>query len=130
MTSSTFESLRVWHDARRLTTRIYSIARKGRFGQDFALRDQICRAAISVMSNIAEGYERGGAKEFVQFLRIAKGSAAEIRAQLYIAQDIGYLDEQIAHELRKHAISISRQISALANAIRDGHFVASMPCGG
>lgn len=80
MTSQSFESLRVWHLARQLTVRIYSAARKERFARDFGLRDQICRASISVMSNIAEGYEREHQKEFAHFLRIARGSAAEIRA--------------------------------------------------
>lgn len=114
MHSSTFESLRVWHDARRLTTRIYAATRLVPFSQDFGLRDQICRAAISVMSNIAEGCERGGTKEFVSFLRIARGSAAEVRSQIYTAEDLGYLDAQQARDLRRDAAAISRQVSALA----------------
>jgi four helix bundle protein len=117
MSFPVFESLRVWHDARRLTVRLYAVTNQGPFRHDLALRTQICRAAVSVMSNIAEGYERGGAKELAQFLRIAKGSAAEVRAQLYAAQDIGYLDASTAEDLRRDAIAISRQISALAERI-------------
>jgi four helix bundle protein len=111
----TFESLRVWHYSRRLTSRIHALAQQGNFGQGFALREQICRAAISVMSNIAEGCERGSTKEFIYFLRIARGSAAEIRCQLYAAEDIGTLDPKVARDLRDEALAISRQLTALAN---------------
>jgi four helix bundle protein len=108
-----FESLRVWHDARRLTSRIYTVTRTGPFAQDWSLRDQIRRASVSVMSNIAEGYERGGRKEFLHFLRIAKGSAAEIRSQLYAAEDVGYLQSALAAELRDEVMLLSRRLGAL-----------------
>ena len=114
MTSPMFESLRVWHDARRLTAQIYFTTRAAPFSQDFSLRDQIRRAAVSVMSNLAEGYERGGRKEFLRFLSIAKGSAAEVRSQLYTAEDVGYLDAGAAIDLRSQTSTVSRQISALA----------------
>lgn len=117
MRPSRFESLRVWHQARRFTAGIYEICTEGRLSRDFGLRDQMCRAAISIMSNIAEGYERGGAKELVQFLRIARGSAAEIRAQLYAAEDIGYLDTETARKARAEALSITRQLSVLSTEI-------------
>ena len=117
MRPSRFETLRVWHQARRFTTRIYAICTEGRLSRDFGLRDQMCRAAISIMSNIAEGYERGGAKELVQFLRIARGSAAEIRAQLYAAEDIGYLDAETARKARAEVLSITRQLSVLSTEI-------------
>ena len=110
----TFESLRVWHDARRLTRSVYLVTKTTAFAGDRALRTQIRRSAISVMSNIAEGFERGGPKEFSRFLRIAKGSAGEVRAQLYAAEDLGYLTPADANELRQQAAIISRQISALA----------------
>jgi four helix bundle protein len=114
MSAPTFESLRIWHDARRLTIKIYEVTRSSAFAQDFALRDQIRRAMLSVMSNIAEGYERGGKKEFLHFLRIAKGSAGEVRSQLYAAQDVGYLKPEVAGELRRHAASLARQIAWIA----------------
>lgn len=110
---ATFESLRVWHDARRLTHEVYQATRQRSFIGDRSLRDQLRRAAISVMSNIAEGCERDGAKEFLQFLRIAKGSAGEMRAQLYAAEDLGYLSAESASLLRQKAIIISRQIASL-----------------
>jgi four helix bundle protein len=112
----TFESLRVWHDARRLTVEIYRITQREMFGADRALRDQIRRAAISVMSNIAEGYERDGLREFLHFLRIAKGSAGEVRSQLYTAEDLGYLSPEDARRLRQQAAVISREIAALGRS--------------
>jgi four helix bundle protein len=111
----TFENLRVWHCSRRLSARIHALAEQGNFGHGFALREQVCRAAISVMSNIAEGCERGSTKEFLYFLRIARGSAAEVRCQLYAAEDIGTLDPVLARELRNEALAISRQLTSLAN---------------
>ena len=113
MSTPPFESLRVWHDARRLTFEIYKVTKGKTFVGDRSLRDQMRRAAISVMSNIAEGYERDGSKEFVHFLRIAKGSAGEIRCQLYAAEDLGYLTEAIANPLRQQAAVLSRQIASL-----------------
>jgi four helix bundle protein len=113
VSSLPFESLRVWHDSRRLTFEIYQITGAKSFAGDRALRDQLRRAAISVMSNIAEGYERDGSKEFVHFLRIAKGSAGEIRCQLYAAEDLGYLAASTASALRQQAAVVSREIASL-----------------
>ena len=86
-----FEDIEAWQCARILTREIHEFTRERRFAQDFALRDQVRRAAISVMSNIAEGFERGGSKEFAQFLSVAKASAAELESQLYIAFDQRYI---------------------------------------
>ncbi|MBK9314203.1 MAG: four helix bundle protein [Acidobacteria bacterium] len=88
-----FEDLIAWQRARRLTADIYKISRNSNFARDFGLRDQIRRAAVSVMSNIAEGFERNRQGEFHQFLSIAKASCGEVRAQLYVAYDVGYLDQ-------------------------------------
>jgi len=93
MTVKNFEDLDVWKLARELTIKIYSETKHGPFSKDFGLRDQIKRSAVSVMSNIAEGFERGGNKEFHNFLSIAKGSCGEVRCQLYIAVDQNYLHE-------------------------------------
>lgn len=84
-----FEDLEVWKEARRLTNRIYRMTQDAKFSKDFGLRDQIQRAVVSIMSNIAEGFERGGNQEFIQFLYIAKGSCGEVRSQLYVALDRG-----------------------------------------
>ena len=89
-----FEELKVYQQARELTNRVYTLTRRAGFRQDPGLVDQIRRAAVSVVSNIAEGYERGSTTEFVQFLYIAKGSCGEVRAQLGIALDQGYITAQ------------------------------------
>jgi len=88
-----FEDLIAWQKARALTKEIYQMTREGSFARDFGLSGQIQRAAVSIMSNIAEGFERGGRGEFHQFLSTAKGSCAEVRSQLYVAFEIGYLDQ-------------------------------------
>ncbi len=94
-----FEEIEGWKKGRELARRIYAISATGKLERDFELRGQMRRAAVSILSNIAEGFERGGTKEFVQFLAIAKGSAGEIKAQLYVALDVGYLNEQQFAEL-------------------------------
>jgi len=82
-----FEDLEIWKDARMLIRIIYRITREPKFSKDFALRDQIQRAGVSIMSNIAEGFQRGGNQELIHFLYIAKASCGEVRSQLYVAVD-------------------------------------------
>ena len=94
-----FEDIAAWQKARELTREIYCITKSGEFAHDFGLRDQIRRAAVSIMSNIAEGFERGGDKEFGQFLAVAKGSVGEVQAQLYVALDAGYVDKKVFDQL-------------------------------
>src|ERR1051325_6390084 len=89
-----FEDLIAWQKARELTRRIYEITRAGEFTKDFRLSGQIQSAAVSIMSNIAEGFERSGLGEFHQFLSTAKASCAELRSQLYVTLDVGYIDER------------------------------------
>ena len=86
-----FEDIESWKAARRLTSEIYQVTSVSDFARDFGLRNQIRKASVSILSNIAEGYERGNDKEFAYFLAIAKGSSGEVRAQLYVALDQGYL---------------------------------------
>ena len=94
-TFKTFEEINAWQNARVLVQEVYAMTRGGDFGRDYGLKDQIQRAAVSICSNIAEGFERRGNKEFINFLWIAKGSAAEVCSQLHNAKDIGYItDEQ------------------------------------
>ena len=93
MTISRFEDIEAWKKAREVTRDIYDFTKEGAFAKDFALRDQIRRATISIMSNIAEGFERSGDREFIQFLSVAKGSCGETRAQLYAAFDQQYLTD-------------------------------------
>ncbi len=104
-----FEDIEAWQKARALTKLVYHHSDDGSFSRDFPLRDQMRRAAVSVMSNIAEGFNRGGNREFVHFLSIAKGSAAEIQSQLYVALDAGHLDQdrfREAYELAAHVANL------------------------
>jgi four helix bundle protein len=95
-----FEDLIAWQKARELTRKIYQISRTGEVAKDFRLSGQIQSAAVSIMSNIAEGFERGGLVEFRQFLSTAKASCAEFRSQLYVALDVGYIDARMVQDLR------------------------------
>jgi len=108
-----FEDLIAWQKARRLTRIVYRIAGRGQFAKDFPLRDQIRRAAISVPSNIAEGFERTRRREFHHFLCVAKASCAEVRTQFYIAFDVGYLTEQRLNELLQMAEEVGKVIGGL-----------------
>jgi four helix bundle protein len=105
-----FEDLEVWKAARHLVNNIYKSTGKDPFSRDWGLKDQIQRAAVSIMSNIAEGYERGSNKEFIQFLFISKASAAEVRSLLFVAFDQNYIDKNKFEELSAVAISISKQL--------------------
>ena len=89
-----FEDLIAWQKARHLTKKVYGITKFGEFSKDFGLKEQIRKASVSVMSNIAEGFERGGRSEFHHFLVIAKGSCAELKSQLYVALDADYIDTE------------------------------------
>ena len=109
--SKYFEDLEVWKSARELPSRIYKVTSDGAFSKDFGLRDQIRRAAVSVMSNIAEGYERGGNQELIQFLSIAKGSCGEVRCQLYVAMDQGYVDTKECERM----IDLFKKLSIMIN---------------
>ena len=88
-----FEGLLIWQKARTLTNKIYRATNQPSFSKDFGLIDQLRRAAVSICSNIAEGHERGGTKEYLHFLSMAKGSSSEVRSQLYVALDQGYMEK-------------------------------------
>jgi four helix bundle protein len=105
-----FEDIEAWQEARKLSALIYSMTKRGDFSRDFGLKDQIRRASVSVMSNIAEGFDRGGNKEFIQFLYIAKGSAAEVKAQLYVALDAGYITKDMFQKIYNQANATAKLI--------------------
>ena len=109
-----FEDLEIWKESRRLTQAIYQITKGDKFSKDFTLRDQIRRAAVSVMSNIAEGFERGGNQEFMQFLYVAKASCGEVRSQIYVAFDQGYIPKT---ESEESMISFRRLSGMIGNLI-------------
>jgi four helix bundle protein len=113
---SRFEDLEVWKNGMRVATRVYEL-----FGnsKDYGLRNQICRAAVSVPSNIAEGYERGTNKEFIRFLRISLGSTAELRTQLYLAQRLGKCDVDACRDLIDQTQKISAQLINLMRYRRE-----------
>jgi four helix bundle protein len=113
-----FVDLACWQKARELNRLLYKVSRSGAFAKDYGLRDQIRRASVSIMSNVAEGFERGGDKEFLQFLSNAKGSCGEVRCQLYAALDEDYLSEVEFEELRDRATEVSRMISGLMTYLR------------
>ena len=114
-----FEDLDVWQDARRLACAIYSASKRSAFYRDSGLREQIRRAAASTLSNIAEGFERGSRREFVQFLNIAKGSIGEVRAQLYVALDQDYVTREEFSALRDSAVSLSRRLASFIRYLQN-----------
>jgi four helix bundle protein len=120
-----FEEIESWKAARELTNFVYKTSSSGPFSKDFALRDQIRRSTISIMSNIAEGFERGGDKEFLQFLSIAKGSCGEARSQLYIALDQSYLSQAEFNSAEQKVTEASRLISGLMKYLQQSEMRGS-----
>lgn len=108
-----FEDFIAWQKARELSSDVYKVTNDGKFARDFGLKDQIRRAAVSSMSNLAEGFERGRPAEFHQFLSIAKGSCAELRSQLYVALDVGYLSLEAFNVLMGDACEVGRMLGGL-----------------
>ena len=112
-----FEDLIAWQKARTLTAAIYGVTRDVKFARDFGLVDQIRRAAVSAMSNIAEGFERSSATEFHRFLFMAKGSRAEVRSQLYVALDASYIDASAFDGLMEQAEEVGRVLGGLRASV-------------
>lgn len=108
----------VWKSAKDLALNVYRITKNQRFRRDYSLSDQIRRASISVSSNIAEGFERGSRKELIKFLYIAKGSIGEVRSQLQICRELGYLDEDDFGTLLQQAYDLSKQLGAFISSLR------------
>ena len=119
MAFKTFEEINAWQNARVLVRDVYAVTRSGDFCKDYGLKDQIQRAAVSICSNIAEGFERRGNREFIQFLWIAKGSAAEVRSQLYNARDLGYLTDGQFESLHDAAKQIGGMLFNLITVLSD-----------
>lgn len=113
-----FEEIEAWQLGRELTRKVYEATRAGAFARDFGLRDQIQRAAVSITSNIAEGFERRSPAEFARFLLIARGSAGEVRSQLYAALDLDYIDRDTFDDLYRLSTRISKTTDALARHSR------------
>ncbi len=113
----TFEDLRVWQQGIELVKQIYLITKEGEISRDFGLRDQLRKAAVSVPTNVAEGFERYSRKEYINFLNIAKGSAGEVRSLLRVALEVGYLDKQTYFRLYEQAQGLSRMLASQIQAI-------------
>ena len=114
-----FEQLNVWKAARELMRLVYTASTNSPFPRDRPLQDQIRRASISVMANIAEGFERGGDKEFLQFLAQAKGSCGEVRSHLAVALDLALISADLHAELERKAVATSRMIASLMKYLRN-----------
>ena len=112
-----YEDIIAWQKGRDLVMSVYQAARVGDFAKDWGLRDQIQRAAVSICSNIAEGYARRGNKEFVKFLWIAKGSSAEVQSQLYHAKDLSYISEETFNTLYTSTNEIQSRLYRLIQSI-------------
>ena len=113
-----FEDIRGWQSARELTNSVYQMTSEGNFARDFGLRDQIRRAASSVMSNIAEGFDAGSDAEFVRFLGYARRSASEVQSQLYTALDQKYISQETFNSTYKKAEIAKKQINGLIGYLR------------
>lgn len=118
MTIQKFEDLKCWQEARELTKIIYGLTRSGRLHGDPGLRDQMRRASVSIMANIAEGFQRRADREFVQFLYIAMASASEIKSHLYVALDQGYITQEQFGNAYQYSGRTGKMISALIKYLR------------
>jgi four helix bundle protein len=117
MALSRFEDLKVWQKSKTLSVEVYRICRTGALSRDFGLRDQMQRASVSVMSNIAEGYERYSRPEFKHFLSISRGSVAELRSQLYLANELGYVKEEDFQRLLISCTELTRMLTSLRKSL-------------
>jgi len=124
-TVTNFEELYIWQISREFCKDIFRIINYEQFSKDFRLKDQIRAASGAVMDNIAEGFERGGNKEFVQFLYIAKGSCGETRSQLYRALDSKYITDEELNVLKQKAIHLSQSIGNFIKYLKQSELTGS-----
>ena len=118
MKVSSFEDLQVWRDSRKLVKSIYELTSIGNFSKDYGLKDQIQRASVSIMNNIAEGFERNNNKEYAKFLGYSKGSAGEVRSMLYIALDLGHISKDNFTVCYDSSLNVITQISNFTKYLR------------
>ena len=119
-TINKFEDVIAWQKAKELVNAIYALTKSAQFAKDFALKDQIRRAAISVMTNIAEGFGRKTDKDFANFLNIAHGSVAEVQSLLYVAKDQEYISEEDFNKYYELALEVSSMLQKFSNYLRKG----------
>lgn len=125
MSAKRFEDLEVWINAKDFAVLVYKLTEQGDFKKDFGLKDQLRRASVSIVSNVAEGFERNGNKEFIQFLSIAKGSAGEVRAQLYIAKELNYISVEDFNKLNEKITQVSKMLSGFMNYLKQSELKGS-----
>lgn len=113
-----FEEIQAWQKAREITKRIYLMSNNERFAKDFSLRDQMKRASVSIMANIAEGHGRRTAIEFANFLNISRGSAIELQSHLYVAFDLNYISQDEFKKTYEMIDEVSRMLLSLAQYLR------------
>ena len=114
-----FEDLPVWQDARKLTKEVYMVTEAGNFKNDFRLKGQLQASSVSIMSNIAEGFENQTTKQFIRYLYISRGSAGELRSQLYVAYDIEYISKKVLLDLKGQASFVSKQCNGFINYLEN-----------
>ena len=119
-TVKSFEDLAVWKDARKFTNKIYNLTNKFPKEEIYGLTSQIRRATVSIMSNIAEGFDRRSDKELSNFLSIARASSSEVQNDLYIALDLNYISQVEFNQLYQEAKKIAKQINGLMNYLKSG----------
>jgi len=119
MKYTSFDELPVWRDAVEIGKEIYLLTNTGKFEKDYTLKDQIRRAAISISSNIAEGFERSNNNEFIRFLLIAKGSVGEVRSQLYFAFILGYIDKDVFNNFNSKLEVLAKQIGSFISYLKN-----------
>lgn len=127
MTITRFEDLLAWQKARSLTTEVYQVTRSATFRHNRGLASQLQRASVSIMSNIAEGFERSNQGDYHRFLVMAKGSCGEIRSQLYVALDVGYLNQTEFERLSQQTSEVGRIIGGLVRAVEARRLSATPP---
>lgn len=113
-----FEEIEAWKEARNLVREVYQLTNQGAFAKDLGLRDQLQRASVSIMANIAEGFDGGSNREFVKFLSYALRSTTEVQSHLYVAIDQGYIDQQKFESLYEHSVKVKSLISGFLRYLR------------
>lgn len=121
-TINRFEDIQAWQKARELTNLVYQLTRQEAFARDFGLRDQIRRAAVSAMSNIAEGFGRDSNRDFIQFLSIAKASVSEVQSQLYVASDQAYINKDQFEQGYQLCVEAIRVLSGFIAYLKQSSF--------